>query len=386
MRKWRSVGLAWSFRSIEPLGFDHVEVDRLLAGMVSAGAFENNSSSLGFSALEEQLSLLQVVQQLGLVTCKGAQDIRWFLTDAGAKDLVSCAKLSKPLRLFHVPADLPLEDATVYELAISLQQAGWQWQPWVPVSKRTRRLALAGHMFDDHVPGGPKIWYSTERPGRSYMLVLLQAQSLFDMGLPAIAHCQEEARYKALLKGDIEAKLARGVLMAADVEALADAPAPVRARASRNQQDADVAAIADAAMPAAAAAESDEGEAAQDFDMDEILSLLADNASDDGAEDDLGDMAQADSLGGVGGNPGVAAFADDAAEVAEEEASLAALFEAIEAAAPGAAAAAPGLGAEAGADAGDVPGAPEPEPAAPAPGAKRRPARPAREASMASSA
>ena len=66
-------------------------------------------------------------------------------------------------------------------------------------------MALAGQTFDPYRRGDAKIWYSTETVSPTYLQVLLRAETIFDAGLPAIEHGREEACYKLLMKGDIQA-------------------------------------------------------------------------------------------------------------------------------------------------------------------------------------
>ena len=236
MRRWSDVQLAWTFRSTDVLGVQHGEMHSLLQGIVAAGAFASNTESLGYTAMPHEAPSLQLLQDHGLACTKGNQDVRWFLTDAGTKDLTSCARVANPVRVFQVRNQLRLQDRTSYELILALQEAGWQWQAWVPASKRTRRMALAGRTFDAYVRDGQKVWYSTsEPPVLSYMLVLLRAEEIFALGLPAIEHGRDDASYKALLRGDIQAELARlEDAPPPDVDAVhsaEDAPAPLPAPA-----------------------------------------------------------------------------------------------------------------------------------------------------------
>ena len=129
MRTWNGVDLAWTFRSMHALGFEHGQLHDLLHAMVSAGAFESQPNSLGYTPLPEQEASLQSLKSGGLAIDKGREDVRWFLTDAGAKDLSSCARLSSPAQVFAMPENLCLEDATTYQLIMALQQDVWCWRP-----------------------------------------------------------------------------------------------------------------------------------------------------------------------------------------------------------------------------------------------------------------
>ena len=226
MRKWRKPELCWTLQEIDVLGMQHGELHDVLDGLVAAGAFQNNPLSLGFSALPGQVAPLQLMEQHGLTCRSGQQDIRWFLTCAGAEQLTSCTRLKNPAQLFQVRGHLKLEDRTTYELMMLLQEESWQWRRWVPVSKRTRRLSLAGHTFDEYRKGQPKLWYSTDLPSATYMRVLLKADELFEQGLPAIAHGRDEAFYKALLQGDFELAVGRLEDIPPELDALDDGQQP----------------------------------------------------------------------------------------------------------------------------------------------------------------
>ena len=132
--------------------------------MIAAGAFENNPESLGFPEQrgQGQRPLLNELLELGLVCQTGREDVRWRLTEAGFKRLTSCLPLSEPTRVFE-PRELDkLEDLTSYGLLVSMHRNGWEWRPWAPPSKRTRRMALPGHTFDDYWLGDSKLWYSVD--------------------------------------------------------------------------------------------------------------------------------------------------------------------------------------------------------------------------------
>ncbi|CAE7488403.1 unnamed protein product, partial [Symbiodinium sp. KB8] len=222
VRKWQSTSLLWSFRAAAWQQGDHAQYHELLDGIVAAGAFENNEQSLGFTTTQQQLPLLRELQGLGLASSAGREDIRWRLTESGVRNLTTCARLQDPVRLFQ-PRELPkLEDCTQYELILAMQEQGWEWQLWVPPSRRTRRMALAGRTFEEYKPGNPKVWYSNESPSQSYLLVLLQAERLVAAGLPAVAHDRDDKAYKAILRGDFTEELAKRADIPAEVDALED--------------------------------------------------------------------------------------------------------------------------------------------------------------------
>ena len=154
MRTWDSATLAWTLRNSNLYGFQHGEIHNLLHGMVTAGAFESSQDSLGFSAMQTQMPVLQMLGQHGLVTSTGREDIRWYFTDKGTKQLTTCSKLENPSRVFRIREHLPLQERSTYELMIAMQEAGWEWRRWMPPSKRTRRMAIAGDTFDDYSRGG----------------------------------------------------------------------------------------------------------------------------------------------------------------------------------------------------------------------------------------
>ena len=224
MRKWNSVGLAWTLQNSVSYGFEHGHLHDLLQGMVAAGAYEMNCESLGYSALPEQLPVLQKLEQHDLVTYAGDADVRWYFTELGAQELCSCTALSKPSRVFSARENIPLHDRSAYELMLELMDRGWQWQRWVPLSKRTRRMVAAGQNFEAYARDGPKIFYSGESLSHAYLLVLLNADQYFEMGLPAIEHGREEACYKAVLKGNFERMLPQLPDLPPDIDALEAVP------------------------------------------------------------------------------------------------------------------------------------------------------------------
>ena len=277
MRTWDSASLAWTLRDSHLYGFQHGELHNLLHGMVTAAAFESSEDSPGFSAVQTQMPVLQMLAQHGLVTSTGREDIRWHLTDKATKQLTTCSKLENPSRVFRVREHLPLQERSAYELMMAMQEAGWEWRRWVPPSKRTRRMAIAGDTFDDYSRGGRKLWYSNESPSRCYMLALLNAETFFDMGLPAIAHGREEACYKNILRGDLEDELARFRALPAEIDEALPDDAAGQAPPPR---------LEDADEPGAAADSDDSLEAMLEEMMDQDGQIAEDDGSvhDDGAD------------------------------------------------------------------------------------------------------
>ena len=228
MRRWNAVDLAWTLQSSSTFGFEHGQLHELLQGLVAAGAYEMNEASLGYTALPEQVPVLETLELHGLVTKAGAEHFRWYFTDLGARELCSCSALSRPSRVFRVREELPLADRSTFELLLALTDEHWEWQRWVPTSKRTRRMAAAGQTFDPYTRGSRKVFYSGESPSHSYLLLLLKAEEYFDDGLPAIQHGREEACYKAILKGDFQSMMPQLQDLPPEIEALEEAaPEPV---------------------------------------------------------------------------------------------------------------------------------------------------------------
>jgi hypothetical protein len=127
-------------------------------------------------------------------------DCKFKLTEHGMLQVVTSVPLGQPRLACAVRTDLALEDMTNYEVAMVLQEGGWQWHP-LPRTK-IARLALV------YAPGGEKQWYSAGPTlTKLYMMALLRAQSLFELGILSIPHWSSRPveDYRRILKGQAPA-------------------------------------------------------------------------------------------------------------------------------------------------------------------------------------
>ena len=132
---------------------------------------------------------------------------------------------------------MPLKDRTVYELAIALQDAGFQWRQ-LP-RKASERQALEYRVGE---PGVALEWYTTTtRLSRPYLLCLLQAQTLRDsFGTESIPHWHAlgDKAYSRMLEGKPPSSPPRlAVLDDPDVDILGIEDAPAAGPAVGNDGD-----------------------------------------------------------------------------------------------------------------------------------------------------
>ena len=107
--------------------------------------------------------------------------------------------LESPYRVFDLPGDLALEDASSYQLTLMFHREGWAWMEWQPPSKRKKK--------DQPLPigytqGGPQIYYTTQSEfHRSYLLALCMSDDLFEHGLVIVPHRSTESEYAKICRG-----------------------------------------------------------------------------------------------------------------------------------------------------------------------------------------
>ena len=108
--------------------------------------------------------------------------------------IVPVLTLTSGVDVVSVRGDVPLEDASLLELAHLLVKSGWRDQPRAP-----------GPRPPPYVAGGSRTWFVDSKPQRSYMMALVLSDDIFAKGVDAIHHYQSVSYYEALLKSDSQA-------------------------------------------------------------------------------------------------------------------------------------------------------------------------------------
>ena len=149
------------------------------------------------------------------------------LTEAGMRALRCARVASDPQPALRLRSHLPLKDRTAYELAMALQDAGFQWRQLPRNTSQREKLA---YRVDD--ASSALEWYTASTHlSRPYLLCLLQAQTLRDsFGTESIPHWHGlgDKAYSRMLEGKPPSSPPRlAVLDDPDVDMLGieDAPA-----------------------------------------------------------------------------------------------------------------------------------------------------------------
>jgi hypothetical protein len=162
-------------------------------------AFHSCPESSGYRAPERHEQVLTLLETRGLVTRKSQADPTFFLTEHGIRRVVSCTQAMAPHPVFKVRDNIPLSDCSNYEVLKLMESAGWEWKLWVVPSSRSRKQP---NLFRPYVRGGPKHWYSSKTLNKPYLQTLLDAERLFDAGLPEVPHGRPISDYQRILRGD----------------------------------------------------------------------------------------------------------------------------------------------------------------------------------------
>ena len=173
--RWTNSDLHYTLKDVAAVGLLDSQVFGILDGLVAACAFHDNVESLGFSPSPDQVTVLEGLENHGIVQRCGAVDRRWFLTQDGVRRVVSCRRLIRPSCVFQLRRDIPLLDLSGFELAVALRERGWEWNRWQPPSARSRRNV---DLFVAYRRDGVMRWFSTKDPCMVYMAVLLDAERL----------------------------------------------------------------------------------------------------------------------------------------------------------------------------------------------------------------
>ena len=152
-------------------GIEDMELCLLIRSFMTTGAYPGGRLDADgvalFGMAEACAQDLQVIGHCEVVAG------RWRLTMQGQQALRTCSLVERPTPLFQLRDDLAIEDMSLFELQLSLANAGWQWREWLPPSKRKRVDALIPAAY---APGDAKIWYSTLDVLKVYLIALLRAE------------------------------------------------------------------------------------------------------------------------------------------------------------------------------------------------------------------
>ena len=92
---------------------------------------------------------------------------------------------------------MAIEDLTNYEMLVQLTRLGFHWQTWIAPAQRSKKLAEAIPI--GYTAGKSKVYYTTRCPSRFYLTAILNADDMFERGLPIVRHGQKDGWYKSVL-------------------------------------------------------------------------------------------------------------------------------------------------------------------------------------------
>ena len=124
------------------------------------------------------------------------------------------AHLHSAAKVYTYPSEhRALADCSAYELALILDGKGFQWQEWIPPSRRSKNAAPLPIAY---YPGEAQVWVSTPATfNKNYLIALCRSEELFAAGLQMVPHNATDEVYEKVLQGKFDAAL----LALRDVEA-----------------------------------------------------------------------------------------------------------------------------------------------------------------------
>ncbi len=126
-------------QDLSSAGITFDESRTVVQGLMDSAAFHNNPESQGFRVSHQQNHILRKMEEKGLVSQRVAGAASpWFFTEAGISSVSRCSMMADRGPVFVVRESIPLQDMSNYELLVKLDQVGWAWNAWVPLSRRTR--------------------------------------------------------------------------------------------------------------------------------------------------------------------------------------------------------------------------------------------------------
>jgi hypothetical protein len=137
------------------------------------------------------MSAVTSLAEAGLLV--GMRDAHLFRLGRAALHAISqqlALHVQKPFLFFSSRAGVPLEELSLLELLIDIENKGWN------------TFEADVRKPPPHVRGGDKLWHRSAGnvPFKHYMICLLKASHLFDSGLLQLHHKQCCAYYTALLR------------------------------------------------------------------------------------------------------------------------------------------------------------------------------------------
>ena len=174
---WRSERKPREIRYMLPVECDSSQVHDAVSSLFFANAVHGSDGTLDTDAT---VTPWRELLEAGHVTAQG-NGIR--LSESGLDDL-TCAQINTvPRPLFAVRADVPIEDLSALELALTLQERGWIWEHFPRKIEDRKQLRHA-------IADGAGRWYGLGITLiRPYLLALLQSEMLYHkFGTESIPH------------------------------------------------------------------------------------------------------------------------------------------------------------------------------------------------------
>ena len=170
----------------------------IISEMVDANALPGRDSCYMVDGItsEHRLKCLRSFNAAGIVELHGeyANLTKWIITQEGTNKLQISTSLSAP-RPALSPRDIPIENASPFELMCILEEAGWS----CCVLPRRGKPCLPPYS-----KGGNKTWYLTDKEDARPLRKYLHALAIADDTLPEgsfLQHLQNQTYYQHFIEG-----------------------------------------------------------------------------------------------------------------------------------------------------------------------------------------
>jgi len=191
---WKADQCRWSFKGAATIaGVPEAAISDAAHALIENGVV---SDSECYYRPPEGNDIAHALGTLADLDLCEAREGSWRLTNVGLTALTTVQKLTDPTLFFNARAGLPLNDQTMFELAMGLQAAGWKWEPWG--SHRPRGMpppALEYRRLE------AKVFYTGRQLSKSYLRCLADADRLFGQGLLALPHGKNDGVYRKIWAG-----------------------------------------------------------------------------------------------------------------------------------------------------------------------------------------
>ena len=128
LEKWEDNGLVWVLANQDSLDAPDLDVSNLLDEFMSCGAYGGATSlRRGLILTPPQAVVNEVLANENYSeSCEAdVGEPQWFLTSKALRNMSASNRLCNPSKVFNGIGDLPLEDASSWQLLDKLDEDGW---------------------------------------------------------------------------------------------------------------------------------------------------------------------------------------------------------------------------------------------------------------------